>query len=157
LTQGKRDYYESYGEPHTQTEDTRVAEELIATSLYLTIIENRQNCILTRNYYIGRLMVDTLNYISNNRYVDSLKLYNILFDNPIRVYFSKTEENASLIVDSSVRRFSPVLRTWYSHDDNIRELFGRELLTELMRSGLLHIIGYEPNAAGTQQPDRIGT
>lgn len=76
-------------------------EQTVAAALYLSIIENRKGCILTRNSNIGRILTNTISYFfySENRQFN--RFWGITRKNGIRIYFVSGIRQARIVFDSS--------------------------------------------------------
>lgn len=92
--------YEQRAKPK-RVQDFHADEQTVAAALYLSIIENRKGCILTRNLNIERILTNTLSYFFYSGNSQFNNFFSITRENEIRIYFVSDFQQVSFIFDSS--------------------------------------------------------
>jgi hypothetical protein len=100
LTTAKRDYSHRYNIKPSSTADNHADEELVTTALYQSLIEQESVSIITMDSDISRLMVKTVEYLTqfNHPKKDEIKFR--LLENPLKVYY-RGKEGMQLTFDTS--------------------------------------------------------
>lgn len=110
-TDSKIDLDELYPEKRAKpkkVQDFHTDEEIVASALYLSVIDSRMGCILTRDSDIRRILMNTLTYMSLSDVKGLHDIRNTVKKNRIRIYYVTESERGNLVFDTS--EFDPSRR-----------------------------------------------
>lgn len=113
------EFYEHRAKPKN-TEDFHTDEQIVAVALYLSVIENGEGCILTKDSDIKRILKNTLSYLALSNAKDSNEFFSLTKTNGIRIYFVSDFKRAESVFDS--RSFDPL---------TIRKRFSEEVIDKI--------------------------
>jgi len=113
------EFYEHRAKPKN-TEDFHTDEQIVAAALYLSVIENREGCILTRDSDIKRILKNTLSYLALSNAKEFNEFSSLTKTNEIRIYFVLDFKQAGFVFDS--RSFDPL---------TIRKRFSEEVIDKI--------------------------
>ncbi len=68
-------------------EDLHADEQLVATALYISLVDMTSNCIVTKDRDIRKILVNILNYLSHAETMEANHILSALIEKPISVYF----------------------------------------------------------------------
>ncbi len=110
-TDSKIDLDELYPEKRAKpkkVQDFHTDEEIVASALYLSAVDSRKGCILTRDSDIRRILMNTLAYMSLSDVKGLYDILNTVKKNRIRIYYVTESERGYLVFDTS--EFDPSRR-----------------------------------------------
>ena len=84
-----------------KVQDFHTDEEIVASALYLSAIDSRIGCILTRDSDIKRILINTLAYMSLSDVKGLHDIHNTVKKNRIRIYYVIESKRGDLVFDTS--------------------------------------------------------
>ncbi len=84
-----------------KVQDFHTDEEMVASALYLSAVDSRGGCILTRDSDIRRILMNTLAYMSLSDVKGLYDILNTLKKHRIRIYYVIESERGYLVFDTS--------------------------------------------------------
>lgn len=88
-----------------KVQDFHTDEEMVASALYLSAVDSRTGCILTRDSDIRRILMNTLSYMSLSDVNGLHDIRNTVKKNRIRIYYIVESKRGYIAFDTS--KFDP--------------------------------------------------
>ena len=84
-----------------KVQDFHADEEMVASALYLSAVDSKIGCILTRDSDIRRILINTLAYMSLSDVKGFYDIRNTVKKNRIRIYYVTKSKRGDLVFDTS--------------------------------------------------------
>jgi len=87
-TDAKKDFAKRNGQQRRKNKDSHADEQLVATAIYLSVAERRQNCIITGDSDLGRILTDCKHFVLKSTDPNCRVIAEQLATSPVRIYFT---------------------------------------------------------------------